>query len=335
MLHLYIDTNVYLTFFHLTSDDLEELRKLLVLIANTKEVQLHLPDQTYDEFHRNRETKIADALKRLREEKLNNQFPQMCKGFPEYEKMRAAIKEFDVQKQRLCEKLTADIFSGKLSADILITELFNNASKYPSTDNLIRTAQTRYDLGKPPGKNNSYGDALNWESLLLNVPDNEDFYFISDDKDYFSEINSNYFNSYLRKEWLGKKQSKFYCYRSISQFFRDKFPDIKIASEYEKELSIKKLAASRSFAQARNTLVKISQFDNFSVEQLNDFVQSCSSNDQVYRIKDDADIKKMITKIVMSNRGKIETTILTEFDEIFQYEVISDTSHAISENSTF
>ena len=56
MLNLYIDTNAYLSFFHLTSDDLEELKKLELLIETTREIQLHLPEQTYDEFNRNRDT---------------------------------------------------------------------------------------------------------------------------------------------------------------------------------------------------------------------------------------------------------------------------------------
>jgi hypothetical protein len=32
MINLFIDTNIYLSFFHLTSEDLEELKKLVVLI---------------------------------------------------------------------------------------------------------------------------------------------------------------------------------------------------------------------------------------------------------------------------------------------------------------
>ncbi|WP_168928006.1 PIN domain-containing protein, partial [Chitinophaga terrae (ex Kim and Jung 2007)] len=73
MIHLYIDTNAYLTFYHMSSDDLEELKKLDVLIKD-KRIKLYLPQQTIDEFRRNREVKIADALKRFKEEKLTNQF---------------------------------------------------------------------------------------------------------------------------------------------------------------------------------------------------------------------------------------------------------------------
>lgn len=66
-MNLFIDTNIFLSFHHYTSDDLEELRKLAVL-ARQGEVELLLPKQVVDEFKRNRAGKIADALKRLREQ---------------------------------------------------------------------------------------------------------------------------------------------------------------------------------------------------------------------------------------------------------------------------
>jgi hypothetical protein len=43
MVNLFIDTNIFLSFFHLTSEDLEELKKLIVLIDNG-EIRLFLPE---------------------------------------------------------------------------------------------------------------------------------------------------------------------------------------------------------------------------------------------------------------------------------------------------
>ena len=60
-MNIFIDTNVYLSFYHLSSDDLEELKKLVVLAREGKVVLL-LPEQVIDEFRRNRAAKIADAL---------------------------------------------------------------------------------------------------------------------------------------------------------------------------------------------------------------------------------------------------------------------------------
>jgi len=61
MLDLYLDTNILLSFYGLSSDDLEELRKLAALLR-TGSVRLHLPQQTKEEFIRNRPGKIAEAL---------------------------------------------------------------------------------------------------------------------------------------------------------------------------------------------------------------------------------------------------------------------------------
>ena len=47
--------------YHFSNDDLEELRKLRVLLER-EEVILYLPQQVVEEFWRNREGKIFDAL---------------------------------------------------------------------------------------------------------------------------------------------------------------------------------------------------------------------------------------------------------------------------------
>jgi len=303
----------------LTSDDLEELKKVQVLIEKTKEITLHLPEQTYDEFNRNRETKIADALKKLREEKLNNLFPQISKEYPEYKKMRDAIKLFDESKSSLLEKLNTDITTYALEADKIIYKLFEKAVFYSTTEALLTNAKTRYDLGKPPGKNKSYGDALNWETLLGNVPDGEDLYFVSEDKDYYSEINPATFNYYLYQEWKNKKKSDIYSFKRMSEFFKAKFPKIKLASDYEKEILIRDLSASGSFAKSRLILYKLSEFEDFSSTELNDIVFACTTNSQIYWIRNDADIQKIITDIIKPNRDKIDPAYLPDFDKLYDY----------------
>ena len=73
---VFIDTNVLLSFYRFTSDDLDELRKLTEAIK-VGAITFALPEQVKQEFWRNRESKIAEALTRLREQKLNLQFPQI------------------------------------------------------------------------------------------------------------------------------------------------------------------------------------------------------------------------------------------------------------------
>lgn len=77
-MNLFIDTNIFLSFFHLTNDDLDELHKLTVLLEN-KQITLWLTEQVRDEFARNRENKISEAVKKLSEQRSKPQFPQICK----------------------------------------------------------------------------------------------------------------------------------------------------------------------------------------------------------------------------------------------------------------
>src|ERR1019366_701494 len=60
-IHLFIDTNAFLSFFAYTKDDVEELKKLASLIK-TKQLKLYLTEQVRDEFYRNREKKLHDSI---------------------------------------------------------------------------------------------------------------------------------------------------------------------------------------------------------------------------------------------------------------------------------
>jgi predicted nucleic acid-binding protein len=91
-MNIFIDTNIYLSFYHFSSDDLEELKKLVLLLSQGK-LTLFLPWQVIQEFQRNRENKIEDALKTFSKQKLDFQFPQFCKDYPEYKELR------DLQKK--------------------------------------------------------------------------------------------------------------------------------------------------------------------------------------------------------------------------------------------
>ena len=99
-MNLFIDTNVFLSFYHFSSDNLEELRKLVVLVRNGT-LRLIVPEQVQSEFKRNRDGTVADALKRLREQKLVFQFPQLCKDYDEYRAFRDALREAENAKAAL------------------------------------------------------------------------------------------------------------------------------------------------------------------------------------------------------------------------------------------
>lgn len=315
---LYLDTNIYLSFYHLTNDDIEELRKLLLLVKS-KELILYLPIQTKDEFYRNRDSKISDGLKKFNENKLNKIFPQIVKDYSEeYKLMKDSIKSFEKSKQQIIEKLREDVVNENLNADKIIQDLFKVATEIENTTELIEKAKNRFEFGNPPGKKGSYGDALNWESLLSTVEVFDNFFFISDDGDYFSEFDKNLFNSFLTKEWNDKMPlTDFKSYKSLSGFLKDNYPNISIESEKRKDNLILELQSSRNFATSRAVLYKLSEYNDFTKKQLNDIFEAATSNSQIYWIGTDQDINEILLKILKGNEWKVEKSILEEFKSMY------------------
>ena len=91
-MHLFIDANIFLSFYHLTSEDIEELKKLTALI-DEKEVTLYTTDQLSEEITRNRDTKISDAMQEFKKAQFKVSFPSFCKAYPEFKEIRDTLIE--------------------------------------------------------------------------------------------------------------------------------------------------------------------------------------------------------------------------------------------------
>lgn len=113
MIHVFIDTNVYLTFFSFAEDDLEELRKLRVAIENG-DVKLWVPAQTRDELRRNREGKVAESMGALRKLKPTGGIPQMARNLTEFEAFKEARTEFDRHLSVLDESFLSRLWPATL-----------------------------------------------------------------------------------------------------------------------------------------------------------------------------------------------------------------------------
>jgi hypothetical protein len=317
--NLFIDTNVFLSFFHLTSEDLEELRKLSALVSE-KRVRLCLPEQVVHEFERNREAKIQDALRHLREQRLNLQFPAICKGYDEYNELRRLQREYEAQHTALLNRLNESVRAETLHADEVISELFGAATVLPTTDDLVALARRRSELGNPPGKQGSIGDAVNWEALLVEVPKGEALFFVTQDKDYLSPLHDQAFNAFLLSEWRHKKAADLSFYSRLSTFFKEHFPKIQLASEAEKEMQIADLARSSNFSMTHNLIAKLSQHAEFSTAQAADIVSAALSNNQVTWIATDEDVRTFLAGIVSrygetlpeDTRKKLEDLLLLQ-----------------------
>jgi predicted nucleic acid-binding protein len=252
---LFVDTNILLSFYHLTSEDLEELRKLIALI-DTGKITLVLTEQIEDEFNRNRSAKIADAMKKLQEARFKIAFPAFAKDYPEYDELRTLLDKAGKKHAELVETITEDAIKADLKADALVVDLFQKAKMLLVSDKIYLAALKRVRRGNPPGKENSLGDAINWECLLAGIDDGTDVHLVSEDKDYRSQLSTE-FSEFLDSEWDQRKSSKVFFYTKISDFFKTNFPNIKIASEVERDFLIEELQDSGSFGQPSQQLNRI------------------------------------------------------------------------------
>jgi hypothetical protein len=204
--------------------------------------------------------------------------------------MRKRQKEIEELHSEMVNAIQKDIDKQKLAADLLLQRLFKIADLIKRTPEIIGKARERVELGNPPGKKGSIGDAVNWESLLSSVPNHVKFIVIADDSDFFSPLNTNRVNEFLFDEWVTRKKSKPQFYRKLSSFFKEHYPTISLKTEQEKDGLIERLAASSNFAATHSLIAQLSKYDGFTQKQVEDLVNALKMNNQVLWIIDDEDV---------------------------------------------
>jgi predicted nucleic acid-binding protein len=312
-MQLFIDTNILLSFYALNQEDLAELNKLIDAIDN-QQITLLLTDQIVDEFNRNREQRIDGAIKSLRTQTFNPQFPQLCEDYPEIDRLRETLKQYEQAHIALTTKIIADIKVKNLKADRIVQSLFSLGKKLTNSSIMLDRARLRMGVGNPPGKNNSLGDAINWECLLDETPVGEDLYFITGDKDYCSALNDDEFSDFLLNEWYDRKQTKIYFYKRLSNFCKEQFPNITLATARDKEFLIRDLVNSQSIANTQIAISKLSYYSEFTAAQVNTIVAAAISNRQVvWSIEDDL-VKGFLQSIVTNNKQYLDPASLTAIE---------------------
>lgn len=316
-MNLFIDTNVFLSFYHFTSDDLEELKKLVALLRENQ-IQLLLTEQVKMEFRRNRENKIDDALKGLKEQRFDLKYPQLCKGYSEYRRLCQFQQRSKETHAKLMKRISHDASQRKLKADLTIHQLFKYANTIPTDDVLLHRAKMRCEIGNPPGKSGSLGDAVNWEALLSTVTNGETLHFITDDKDYCSPLDENSFDSFLLDEWRQAKNSQLVFYRKLGVFLKEKFPKIKLASEIQtqKEIAINALVHSGRWADTRAAIQELASYSDFTPAQRNTLVEAASANTQIRWIIDEDEIKDFFLRLIEGHKGQVGQGELERLEQL-------------------
>jgi arsenate reductase-like glutaredoxin family protein len=307
---VFIDANILLDIYQLSGPDLEELRKLIKMVE-TDHAQLLISSQVEDEFWRNRERVIADAMKRFKESKATAHIPNIMRDYPETKELRGAVEKVNAVVRQLHDKATAEIENDSLKADQVIKELFSTFSIGQITPDMIERARLRADLGNPPGKKSSIGDAINWEWLLSQEMDfwGDELILISADGDFESELSRGRPREYLLREWSSKHPfSSLVLSKSLTDFLKSRFPDIQLAEEFEKIKLIEELEGSRSFATTHRILEKISEYEDFKESEVMRLIQAYLDNNQIHGILGDDDVRVFAERLVS----------LTQTEELYE-----------------
>ncbi|MCP3682641.1 MAG: DUF4935 domain-containing protein [bacterium] len=257
-MHVFIDTNILLSFYHFSNDELDALNNIFASHEHGS-AKVHLTRQVCDEFHRNREVKIIDALKRFKGVKFTAQLPSFMKSYEEFREIKKLSGELQNKSKLILEKVYEDVAKKKLVADRLIGEIFDRSDVIETTKEVFNASSMRMATGNPPGKNNSIGDAINWTVLLQSVPSGEDMHVISQDGDFYSSINEEAAHPFLAEEWALKKESTLYVYRTLSKFMSEHFDGVAFSFDKEKDVLIDDLMDVGNFARTHALIAKLEE----------------------------------------------------------------------------
>ena len=219
VMHLFIDTNIFLNFYSYPEDDDGVIDQLLENISPDK-IVLHLPIQVVNEFERNRESKLHIAVTDFQSSKLPNAVPNHMRGTEAANIYQEAIRNAESAKKTLIANATGLALQNDLPVDRKIKEIFNKSKKYEEDDSIFKLAIERSQRGNPPGKGDGVGDRYNWETLLQKVPSG-DLHIVSKDGDYASPLvnldkRSVKAKRYLSEEWSNRKDGgSLHIYKNI------------------------------------------------------------------------------------------------------------------------
>jgi hypothetical protein len=316
-LHVFIDTNIWLSFYAFTNDDLEELRKLVALIKKGN-LKLHINGQVSDEFYRNRETKLKESIRDFSKTAIVKSMPRYMRDYPDAKNYENAVEHLEKIKDALVQRATEEAHTKELAADKLFADILAVANAGPIEPRLINTALDRRLKGNPPGKPNSLGDQIHWEYLLATVPDGSDLYLISKDGDFESVLEAGRANPFLVDEWLRQKNGALVLHTELRPFLNSKFPDIKLAVDVEKASAIERLLNSGAFSSTHTAIARLALFvDDLSWAEADKILDVGLENSQIRWIGTDSDVRTFYETIIEKFADKINDERMELLQAVF------------------
>lgn len=296
-MEVFLDTNVLLSLYKLSGPDLDELQKVIKL-ADVGKLNVHISEQVCSEYWRNREAVIKQSLEQFIKAKGSQLIPNLVRPYPKAETLRKTLGAASALVQELKDEADKDVRENKLKADQVVGRLFAKFPPKAITPQILGLARRRHDLGNPPGKGNTLGDAVNWEWLLATIPKPTNLHLVSVDGDYESELHPNELKEYLQREWGASNGGDVRLYRSLPDFLKEHFSEVKLADEVEKLYAIEKLEHAWSFQLAHEAIEGLEKYADFSDSDLLRLINAYLSNNQINWILGDPDVRSFAEKLL-------------------------------------
>jgi|SRR5262249_32127474 len=318
-LYLFIDTNVFLSFYAYTSDDVEELRKLSSLIK-TGQLKLFLTEQVKDEFYRNREEKLRQSIREFDKTSVSDSIPRFMERYTSIKNYRKARKTLLKAKDDAITQAQKEAADGAMAADTLFRELADSAGVLKVTAKVYDAATRRMALGNPPGKQGSLGDRINWEMLLAHAPNGADLHIVSRDGDFASPLLPAP-NSFLNDEWSNKIKGSLHLHDQLKPLLKEHFPHIKLAIDAERRAAVEKLTKSGNFATTHSAVDGLTQLIGvLTSEDIHELVEAASNNSQIRCILGDEDVHNFYSKLlhIEQSGGEIDPDDTKSLDTLLK-----------------
>lgn len=318
-MNIFIDSNVFVTFFEMSQESLSALEKLLTVLK-THEATLWLPEHTKREFWKNRDKQILKVLASFAGHSSIGSAPLLAREHPDFKELNQVSDKASKLRQRIATQVREDVDGQRTAADAIIRKLFEHARAIDTdSPTLFDNAHRRALCHLPPGKKADLGDRLAWVALLSSVPNNAALHIISDDSDFETEGRAGEIRSYLAKEWTTKNGGTAKLWKRISQFLAANFRDAANAMELERVIVATQLRSSGSFAATHALIKQLEQLGELSDEPLRLVVEALLDNSQVRSIRYDEDVESFYRRVLERHRGRLDSHLASTAEELLQH----------------
>jgi len=175
-----------------------------------------------------------------------------------------------------------------------------------TTSEIYEAARRRVDIGNPPGKPGSIGDAINWLLLLEHVPDKEPLFIVTEDSDFYSKFDEKAISPFLKHEWNELKHSIVKGYRTLNELFEEHYDGVHVSYDEEKKDLVDALESCGSFAATHAVVAKLEKYKYYSLQEAKSILDAAEANDQFRMIRGDPDVKAFLKTALLAHQEKLK-----------------------------